>query len=397
MNTISKVALALAGAAGLALSAESAQAQLVLNGAGSSAGRLFAGNSPAAICANIPTPLLFVSSESTPNKYEWQCTVNNVANSRIRYSASTSEDGYVKQPNGSAGTAVYLGDLSGCPVGTNTTILGKTVSRSVCPAGTPTQSLTVHWGGADVQASSLHQNRGGTDFVTPPLTGHLTTTGVVMVPFSIVVGGGVKNGAGGTLTSLSEMEIRQLIVGGVATWEQLGYQGGTVVRCQRTAGSGTLATLDETLIFPAYLANSTFPGTSNASSSNMIACINANAGAIGYLDSDSATAANLTGGGHAVAIGGQVGQLAVRCGRYPYWATWNFITRTAGVEVAPISAIAGTNAAITALKNAMHDNNPLATFWVSLDDSFVDKNQDRGPHRWFDTSINGAPINPTCN
>ena len=90
MKPMLKLALALVGMAGVALAAETAHAQLVLNGAGSSAGRLFAGTSPAAICAASPTPLLFVSSEGTPNKYEWQCTVNGVANSRIRYSASQS-------------------------------------------------------------------------------------------------------------------------------------------------------------------------------------------------------------------------------------------------------------------------------------------------------------------
>src|SRR5262245_21011866 len=145
MKTISKIALALAGVAGLALSAESAQAQLILNGAGSSAGRKFAGESPAKLCAATPKPLLSVSSEGTPNKYEWQCTVNNVADSRIRYSATTSEDGFIKQPNGAVGTAIYLGNLDGCPTGTDTTILGVTVSKSVCPSTTPTTSLTVHW------------------------------------------------------------------------------------------------------------------------------------------------------------------------------------------------------------------------------------------------------------
>ena len=90
MKNLSKLALALAGVAGLALSAESAQAQLVLNGTGSSAGRLFAGNSPALLCDAAPTPLLFVSSEGTPNKYEWQCTINGVPNSRVRYSATNS-------------------------------------------------------------------------------------------------------------------------------------------------------------------------------------------------------------------------------------------------------------------------------------------------------------------
>jgi hypothetical protein len=403
MKNLSKVALALAGVAGLALSAESAQAQLVLNGAGSSAGRLFAGTTPAALCAAAPTPLLFVSNEGTPNKYEWQCTINGVPNSRVRYSATASEDGYVKQAVGVAGTAVYL-NTAGCPAGVATTILGKTVLKSVCPAGTPTQPLTVHWGGADVQAGSLHQDRrpgSPGDFVTPPSTNGLTTTGTVLVPFSIVVGGGVKNGTGGTLTNLPREEIRQLVAGTVANWEDLGYVGGPVVRCQRTAGSGTLAALDEILIQSPYLPGTTFPGTSNASSSNMIACINGNAASIGYLDSDSAIAANFPNGGHAVAFGGESGSggNALRCGRYTYWATWNFITRSGlAVQQPPINAIPGTAAAIQDLGDAMIVNNPLPAFWVSLDDSFVDKNADRGPHRWpSQVNGNGVNISTVCN
>src|SRR5262249_39202415 len=150
MKTISKVGLALASLAGLALSAESAHAQLVLNGTGSSAGAKFAGESPALLCATTPTPLLFVSSDG--NMFEWQCTINSVASSRVRYSATNSSDGYEKQPNGAVGTAVYLnvGGAPGCPAGSPVVISGRTISRSTCPTNQATQSLTVHWGGADV-------------------------------------------------------------------------------------------------------------------------------------------------------------------------------------------------------------------------------------------------------
>ncbi|TKB73769.1 MAG: hypothetical protein E8D46_07725 [Nitrospira sp.] len=414
MKTMSKVAIALVGAAGLALAAESAQAQLVLNGAGSSAGRLFAGTSPASICAATPTPLLFVSSEGTPNRYEWQCTVNGVANSRIRYSATASADGYLFQPNGAVGTAVYL-NVATCPAGTPVTILGKTVNRSVCPAATPTQSLPVHWGASDVQASSIHQSAFGTT-LNPPASGHLTTTPTVIVPFSIVVGGNVRNGSGTNLTSLSENEIRQILAGNVLNWADLGYSvsagSGAIVTCQRTVGSGTLATLDETLMRTKFWSggiNGTASATNiaNASSSNVVTCINTNQNSIGYVDSDSVNATNFPNGAYQVAIGGQpvnagalgtgVARLtALRCGRYPYWADWNVITRTAGVEVAPVNAVSGTNAAITALQTAMLNNNPLPDFWLSENDTFVFKNDDRGPHNWFTPSNNGANIAAVC-
>jgi hypothetical protein len=415
MKTMSKFAIALVGVAGLALTTETAQAQLVLNGAGSSAGRLFAGESPAAICAASPTPLLFVSSEGTPNKYEWQCTVNGVANSRIRYSATASADGYLFQPNGAVGTATYL-NVATCPAGSNVTILGKTVNKSVCPSGTPTQTLTVHWGGSDVKASSIHQSAFGTT-LTPPASGHLTAAPTVVVPFSIVVGGNVRNGSGGPLLTMTEDEIRQILAGNVANWTDLGYSvsagSAAIVTCQRTVGSGTLATLDETMMRTKFWSGGINPTASatniaNASSSNVVTCINTNQNSIGYIDSDSVNATNFPNGAYQVQIGGQpinsgalgtgVARLtALRCGRYPYWADWNFVTRNAGVEVSPIGAVAGTNAAITALGTAMLNNNPLPDFWLSENDTFVFKNDDRGPHNWFTPSSNGADVTTVCH
>jgi hypothetical protein len=415
MKTMSKLAIALVGVAGLALTTETAQAQLVLNGAGSSAGRLFAGESPAAICAASPTPLLFVSSEGTPNKYEWQCTVNGVANSRIRYSATASADGYLFQPNGAVGTATYL-NVATCPAGSNVTILGKTVNKSVCPSGTPTQTLTVHWGGSDVKASSIHQSAFGTT-LTPPASGHLTAAPTVVVPFSIVVGGNVRNGSGGPLLTMTEDEIRQILAGNVANWTDLGYSvsagSAAIVTCQRTVGSGTLATLDETMMRTKFWSGGINPTASatniaNASSSNVVTCINTNQNSIGYIDSDSVNATNFPNGAYQVQIGGQpinsgalgtgVARLtALRCGRYPYWADWNFVTRNAGVEVSPIGAVAGTNAAITALGTAMLNNNPLPDFWLSENDTFVFKNDDRGPHNWFTPSGNGADVTTVCH
>jgi len=425
MKTMSKLAIALVGMAGVALAAETAQAQLVLNGAGSSAGRLFAGDSPALLCDAGTTPLLFVSSEGTPNKYEWQCTINGQANSIVRYSASASADGYLKQPDGAIGTAVYLNTAT-CPAGSSTTIEGVTVLKSVCPSTTPTQTLTVHWGGADVKAGSLHQTgNDGTGVIktlTPPATSHLTTLNTVIVPFSIVVGGNVRGvdpvtGNPVPLLTLPEEQIRQIFNRAVTSWSKMGYtviNGGSdvITTCQRTIGSGTLATLDETIMRPKYWTGGistvlAFPNVWNASSSNMVSCINGDGSSIGYLDSDSVTATNFPNGAYQVAIGGQPinnGALgtgkarltALRCGRYPYWADWNFIVRTAGTEAAPINAPVGTDAAISQLQTLMTTHNPLSDYWLSEGDSFVIKNADRGPFLYQAQSPNGEFASAVC-
>ncbi len=417
MKHISKLALALAGVAGLALSAESAQAQLVLNGTGSSAGRLFAGNSPALVCDAAPTPLLFVSSEGTPNKYEWQCTINGVANSRVRYSATNSSDGFEKQPIG-IGQAVYL-NTAGCPAGVATTILGRTVLRSVCSAATPTQTLTVHWGGSDVEASSLKQNAGGVG-QNPPPAAHLITEPTVIVPFAIVVGRDVLQAAPATpLASLTLSQLRQVLDPPVAgnNWTTFGYDTRTankaITVCQRQGGSGTIAALDQTVMQTPFWGTPTYRGVSNPSSSNVITCINSNPNSIGYIDSDSVNATNFPAvggvapyqiqiGGYSVNAGalgtGKARLNALRCGRYPYWANWNFITRSAGTQAPPINAVAGTDAAISDLQISMVANNPLPDFWASLDNMFVNKLQDRGPIFYQTLSTDGLEVaSNVCN
>jgi ABC-type phosphate transport system substrate-binding protein len=418
MKTLSKMTIALVGVAGLAMAAETAQAAtIVANGTGSSAGSRFAGLAPAAVCAgSTTTPLFFQSTENPPKKTEWQCTLGGNL-TIIRYSATASADGYLKQPNGATATAIYL-ITSGCPAGTPATIAGVSVLQSTCPSTTQTQSLVVHWGGADVKASSIHQSAFGNTQV-PPADGHLSTTATVIVPFSIVVGANVRgrdpvSGTATPLLTLTEEEIRQIFAGNVTDWTQLGYTtsaGSTViVTCQRTPGSGTLATLDETIMRTKFWAGGINPTASatnvnNAGSGDMSNCLQNNANSIGYLDSDSV--ASLVGGAYQIAIGGHPvnnGTLGtgkarltdLRCGKYPYWADWNFVTRNTGVEVAPVSAVAGTNALITNLQAAMVTNNPLPDYWLSENDTFVFKVDDRGPFNWFDPSGNGELVVNVC-
>ncbi len=405
-HMISKIAVALASVAGLALAAESAQAQLVLNGTGSSHGRQFAGQTPALLCAASPTPLLFVSSEGTPNRYEWQCTVNGVANSRIRYSATNTVDAYTKLPAGVVGTAVYL-NTAGCPAGVPVVILGRTVLRSVCPAGTPTINLPVHWGGSDVLPSSLRQNAFSAP-VTPPPALHLTVTPTVIIPYSIVVGGGVVGPPSQLRNKLSAVFKHD-----ITNWAFLFSTATpmTINTCQRFPGAGILAQVDATLQIPPFSGIFGIAGPTNIahpSSPNMIACINSNPNSIGYVDSHDVTATNFPTGARQIQIGdfspnaGPIGTGVarlkdVRCGNYPYWTYWNVVTRFAGVQGPPMNAVAGTNAAMTALQAAMYANNPLPDYWLSLGDTFVYKIEDPEPLFWVTPSENGADFATVCS
>jgi hypothetical protein len=429
MKTMSKLAVALVGAAGLAVAAESVQAQtVVLNGTGSSAGRQFAGLAPLFVCDTNPTPQYFNGGGNPPNLTEWQCNRGGVPHI-IRYTSGASADGYEKQPNGQVGTVSVL-NTSGCPAGTLDTNFrgtGRSVIAATCSANTlPNQP--VHYGAADVKASSLHQTIFGST-QTPPAKGHLTTTPVVTVPFAIVVGADVrgKDSSGNPvqLLTLQEEEIRQILAGIVTDWAQLGYTtvNGTastpITVCQRTIGSGTLATIDEVIMRPKFWVGSFFDDTlngavSNAGSGNMQTCLGTNKNSIGYIDSDSVK--GITGGGvfgtgaYQVGINGYqvntgstvsspVGKLRLkdlRCGRYIYWADWNFVNRTQTVDGSPVNAVSGTNAAVLALRAAMINHNPLPDYWLSTNDSFVQKGDDRGPMSWQDPTNNGENLADVC-
>jgi hypothetical protein len=429
MNTMSKLTIALVGAAGLALATEATHAAVtvVVNGTGSSAGRQFAGLAPLFVCDTSPTPQYFAGPGSPPNLTEWQCKRGGVDHI-FRYTSGASADGYEKQPNGSIGTVSVLNTASGCTAGTLDTNFkgtGLSVIPNTC-SGAVLASQPVHFGGADVKASSLHQTLFGST-QTPPAKGHLTTTPVVVVPFAVVVGADVRGktsaGAATTLLTLQEEEIRQILAGIVTDWTQLGYTtvNGTpsnITVCQRTIGSGTLATIDEVIMRPKYWTGSFFDDTTNGAvpnqgSGNMQACLGNNKNSIGYLDSDSVKGIS-PAGAYQVGINGyQVNTSAVenppatppngvarlkdlRCGRYIYWADWNFINRTASVEGAPVSAVAGTQAALVALRASMLAHNPLPDFWLSENDSFAQKGDDRGPISWVDVSNNGENLVDVC-
>jgi ABC-type phosphate transport system substrate-binding protein len=418
MNSVKALCVVGITMAGAVLTADLASAQVVVvNGAGSSAGRQYAALVPAFVCDPAPAkPLFFRTSENPPNRTEWQCTRNGVQHV-FRYSASASADGYIKLPNGATATADYI-NLSGgnCAAAADAQVGGRTVSQSIC--GTAVTPEVVHFGASDVKPTSFVASANG-QTVSPPPASHLTPTPIVAVPFSIVVGGGVR-GANGTdpLLNLTSLEVRQILAGDVeafgGNWETLGHNTNSgskaIVACQRTVDSGTLATLNQTVMqspFPFTGINPTASNTNifNPSSSNVKACVENNANSIGYIDSD--TVPNLLNGAHQVALDGFLPSnpaLAagiartrdLRCGKYPYWADWVMVTRNGGVEGAPTNAVAGTNSAIAAWQAAAIANNPLPDFWGASGDMFVAKSDDKGPHLFLPSNANGIQASAVC-
>jgi hypothetical protein len=436
MKPMKALLFACLGLAGSVVAADLAQAQaLTLNGAGSSAGRQFATLVPTdlALCDAGSTPVLFQSAEVPPNRTEWQCTLGGQART-YRYSASASADGYTLLPNGAAATAPYLNlttaTTGACPAPTPGTINGRAVNISTCgsPAGpnnvppavvnAPASQFVVHYGASDVKPSSFNVSANGAT-ISPPAAGHLTPNPIVAVPFSIVVGSGVTAGNLTPLLNLTSLEVRQIlsgdIEGGGGDWTTLGHNttttNKTIVVCQRTVPSGTLATLMQTVMQSPFAFTGINPIASatnifNASSSNVKACVENNPNSIGYIDSDTVPA--LLNGAHQVALDGFLPSNPalpagidrtrdLRCGKYAYWADWVIVTRNAGVQAAPINAPAGTNALLTLFQNRAIANNPLPSFWGGQNDMFVFKSDDKGPHNWLPTNGNNVNASTACS
>jgi ABC-type phosphate transport system substrate-binding protein len=421
MNSVKVLFVTGLAVAGAMVVADLAQAQTVVaNGAGSSAGRQYAGLTPAFVCDPPPhVPTFFRSHENPPNRTEWQCLRGGVPHV-YRYSASASADGYTKLPSGATATAPYL-DLNACPATSSAQVGGRTVNQAICGSSAtpaPSVNLVVHFGASDVKPSSFNAAAGGA-VISPPAAGHLTATPIVAVPFSIVVGGGVT-GANGVdpLKNLTQLEVRQILSGDVEAfggdWVSLGHNTNSgnkaIVVCHRTVISGTLAALNQTVMQAPFAFQGINPIASptnifNASSSNVKTCVENNQNSIGYIDSD--TVPNLLNGAYQVALDGFLPSNPglgagiaktrdLRCGKYAYWTDWVIVTRNGGVEVAPTNAVAGTNNAITAYRTAAIDHNPLPEFWGATNDMFVAKNDDKGPHLFLPTNGNGIAASSVC-
>ncbi len=420
MNRISTFALAALGLAGLALAGQPVQAQTIeVNGTGSSAGRNFASLTPSYVCdPGTQAKFYFNNSAGDPllpsTRTEWQCKRGGVDHV-FRYFANASRDGFTFVTGALQSRASFLNTThSGCQLisGTNPRAIGGHPNVLVhnCVSNPNNVSNVIHYGASDVKASSFTQSGFGGG-VTPPPDSSVTVTPIVTVPFAIVVGPNVRAGNGQPLANLQKLELQQILSGAVTDWTQLGHNTTTadkrIVVCHRTPGSGTLATLDQTIMKgPGRtsingVASSTNIG--NVSSGNVFDCLNNAAvnplftNAIGYIDSDTVPA--LTNGAYKVKVDGAeifdatqpASNGAARlkdlvCGKYSYWADWNIVTRNSGVDGlsnGTITVPSGTDNAIQAYIDAALVNNPLPGFWAAQADMFVFKNEDRGPHNWF--------------
>lgn len=411
-STNTLIFLSVAGLLAGAL-AESAQAQVVINGAGSSAGRQFAGGTPIAMCNAAPQPIHLRSAADDTNssRHTWICNVTVAGVNQpvvIRYSSSESGDGFTKVSTqaGFSKTAPYIIDTSSCGTPVTRTVSGLTFQEY---SGCTQQVLeTVDFGASDVQASAFGQNGPtGTSFPDPQTGGLLPPDQVAVLPFALFVNNGVRlqtpaGALGGVLDNLTRPQIESIFRRNVRDWEDLGYlvtSNGTTVDgtktgitiCMREAGSGSKAAFDQTQMkdsAEANVANNTANGTGgsiiySASSGGVVTCVQNNVNAIGYLNAESVVT-----NAHPIQINGASANYAagtpferkrdIACGRYDFWTTWVINRKTS------YSPTTKNDLILAFINSARNETNnvPSGSHWVALSEMNVTKAVDAGPIVW---------------
>ncbi len=405
--------------------AESAQAQLVINGAGSSAGRQFAGGAPIALCQAAPQPIHLRSGvdDSGSDRHTWICNAIVAGVNQpvvIRYSASESGDGFTKVSTqaGFSKTAPYIIDTSSCGTPATVTKSGLTFQEySSCTQQVPE---TVDFGASDVQANSFGQTGPtGNSFPDPQTGGLLPPDQVAVLPFSLFVNNGVRlqttaGGLGTQLDNLTRPQIEAIFRRNNRDWDELGYlvtsdgvnvdaTKSGITLCLREAGSGSKAAFDQTQMLQsaeATVNNNTANGTGGSviyspTSSGVRTCVANNVNAIGYLNAETVVA-----NAHPIQINGTLANYSsgssferkrdIACGRYDFWTTWVINRKTSYTPTAKNDLIL---AFIDSAKNETN-NVPSGTHWVALSEMKVTKSADAGPISFLG-GLN-PPANLTC-
>jgi len=353
----------------------------------------------------------------------WTGTRNGIP-TVIRYAETGPVDGIVRLQQavvnpGSNMTYLDHTSLTGCGpavLQTRASDGRQYYEISGCAA---TISKPVLVGAAEVAGSSLHQVGPIGTAVKPLDQSMLNSTVVAIVPWKIVVGSHVKKidpnsghlvGAAG----LSRTELEGILNRNVTDWRQLGLvtdvsvpgvpdSASPITLCLRTAGSGSKAALDETVMkdaaeFPIGSTDLTNPASGvyfGLSTQDILDCIGGNAGAgrpahptaIGYLSAD----VNVPNG-YEIKLNGLYPndpslsdpKRNVKCGKYLYWTGERLNVRAAADPDISSDQSAMVQAFIAdASSPATIAMMPAGNSWVATSDMYVFKSADAGPVSFY--------------
>ena len=289
-------------------------------------------------------------------------------------------------------------------------------------------ALPVTLGASDVHGNSFHQTGPAIPLtkVSPLDQSMLTSVQAAIVPFKFVLGTAVKmvNPVTGdvpgvndllNVDSLSHDEIQSLLSRqpGALDWKSFGLVGDVngdgdadatapVTLCLRSAGSGTKASLDETVMLttsetPNGSTNLTNPASGvyfGTSTQDVRDCVGGNVAAgrpahplaIGYLDADASVPNGYDvrmDGRHANDLTLADPKSNIKCGKYKYWVGWRLNYRTTDdPDISPAQDALILDFVNSASLPSTTDLLPAGAYWVSPNDMYVSKNADAGPVLW---------------
>ena len=393
--------------------AETAQAQIVINGVGSSHGRQFAAAAPITMCTSTPRPIHLRSGadDTNSNRHTWLCNVTyssptlgiNFVNQPaiIRYSATNSIDAYTRLTgqNNTAQTAPYIVDTSTC----GPLVLKVVGAITIEEYSNCTQQVIepVHFGGSDVQAASFGQV-GPTGTVQPDADDStLSNETVAALPFALFINNGVRlrvpgGLVGAQLANLSSPQIEMIFRRAWRVWNgpslAVTSDGVTedttkagVTLCLHAAGPGTKAAFAQVKMVRSaevVVSNNSANGPGGLilyfpTSTGVSNCIATNLNAIGYLPAESVVpnAHPIQVDGGSADRGGDVcaRRADVINGFYDFWTHWRVIRRTAH------DGFPWNNLIRVFAEASEKVANSLPPAWVAMYSMNVDKVNDAGP------------------
>ena len=371
------------------------------------------------------TPYLPIhySNGTTGNLQVWTGTRNGLP-TVIRFAETNPADGIVRLQEAVVNPSsdmTYLDhtSLPGCGPAALKTRASDGRQYYEISGCTATVSRPVLVGATEVAGSSLHQVGPIGTTVKPLDQSMLNSTVVAILPWKFVVASHVKkvDPRTGNLISvagLSRTEVEGILDRNVTDWRQIGLvtdvtvpgipdSASPITLCLRTAGAGSKAALDETVMkdaaeFPLGSTDLKNPASGvyfGQSAQDILDCIGGNAGAgrpphptaIGYVAAD----VNVPNG-YEIKLNGLYSndpslsdpKRNVKCGKYLYWAGQRLNVRAAAdPDISPDQSAAAQVFIADASNPATIAMMSGGNTWVATTEMYVSKNTDTGPVTFY--------------
>lgn len=314
----------------------------------------------------------------------------------IRYSANASYDGIMGVQN----NGTYMPDAdrtAGCANGSRLMANENAVTWVAYPGIPTTGNITgvsckdITIGASDVAAASFGQyskgelnGHAGGGVVERDIKGITISSTNYSYSRPLVVPFGFFANTSVPYDNMTRLMATSIFSGQVANWQDFNEANADlqVVACLRHAGSGTHATLDKAIMrkdFPLVRSQIT-PAESmgvlpvvwfNSGTSEMMACINNNPGAVGYADADR-NITSLATTKRMYWMGASAAKANITGGIYDFWSKqWLYYSKTEPTDVRSM-----ITSLMSFASNPANMPSSLSAYWAASNEMKVDKATD---------------------